>query len=1128
MTLNYAEDAKRRRIAYAETVEVLGRAAVEFPPKMPTKLRVASFNAGGFDGQKAEEFEALVHSLQVDVAFVCETWTAENHFPKCDGFQQISHYPRPAHVRSGHFHYGCGLWVRDGFELTRIKYGDEVVGKCMWVRIDDIWFCFAYLDPNMDAEECKRIMRPRHEEDRVIILGDLNMRFGSLTGDHAWNDKGRLLAPWFPSQGYRLHPFDRPGIYTFRSRSNRDAKSIIDLAFSNFGESEGMPVYVVDNADITGAEHHLVFIDVPRTEVREGDVSGVRPRAVNLHRLKKPEYLGKYVQCIARRCNAVIGTFQQEQAILREEMYHLEDPQEIVDWMDEKLCEILLDSAEEALGRRTRPETGRMILHSEELNAAKRIRRRCFEAKKRSGSEDDRQAYNAALKVEKAAACRAKEARYRQFTEDAALMEPNELAKMINAQNKRRKRSRGSRLACDSDSLENYRRYFERQFAWRDYHQAASPMEGPLKFQEIPFSPLELAKAARWLPKAKAAGPSGICCELIREAPDCLFELLYIFFEWIWYGGVVPASWNQVMIQPVPKKGDTSLIENNRPISLTENLRKLFERLILKAMTLLVEPLDIAQGGFRERRSTLEQCASLNEMMVSHLQRTGQHLLVAFLDIKAAYDTVHRPLLWNILFKKGISRQMLSVLQALFDKNTSRIVMKGWWSAPLRHEAGVLQGSILSPMLYATFIDELAGRLRECTNLRLGDRIINSFFYADDIALCAASVDEMIESLQVCESFSREYSFRFAPLKCDVLNNGMAGLDRLKLYGENLRIKPTFPYLGMEFDKYGINPVNHVQALIPKFLECIRVLRSIGLNGYGHAIQVRRRIYECFARPKLEYGLCILPITKGIDRLLEVAQHQALAAMFSVGHSTGYTALEELAGVTPMPVRHETLNASWKARVWTLGSNFLVTHARQHSRSNPISIFKIGAEETSRTWARYNLQTRWQGHPVEQVSEEQRKDLILDIRKWREKLASRERRMKQPEQVFNISAFRMWTAREIDKIPSCQGRRILTLWIIKRLVGEPKPCTRCPHGRASARHLQECCNLNIDHLIRSGEFVEAVVAIAHASRLCLGRSYSRSLSELAAMGVTTEMPPLVPRAPPTLSLLPGGPEEAPD
>jgi len=75
----------------------------------------------------------------------------------------------------------------------------------------------------------------------------------------------------------------------------------------------------------------------------------------------------------------------------------------------------------------------------------------------------------------------------------------------------------------------------------------------------------------------------------------------------------------------------------------------------------------------------------------------------------------------------------------------------------------------------------------------LGDININSFFYADDIALCAESVAEMTESLRICEDFSLEYCFRFAPNKCDILNNGMGGFETLKLYGERLPVKETFP-----------------------------------------------------------------------------------------------------------------------------------------------------------------------------------------------------------------------------------------------------------------------------------------------------------------------------------------------
>ena len=63
----------------------------------------------------------------------------------------------------------------------------------------------------------------------------------------------------------------------------------------------------------------------------------------------------------------------------------------------------------------------------------------------------------------------------------------------------------------------------------------------------------------------------------------------------------------------MPKKGDLTKISNYRPISLTEVGRKLFESMLLPAVTDIVEPLSVEQGGFRAHRGTMDQVATLNE-----------------------------------------------------------------------------------------------------------------------------------------------------------------------------------------------------------------------------------------------------------------------------------------------------------------------------------------------------------------------------------------------------------------------------------------------------------------------------------------------------------------------------------
>ena len=112
-----------------------------------------------------------------------------------------------------------------------------------------------------------------------------------------------------------------------------------------------------------------------------------------------------------------------------------------------------------------------------------------------------------------------------------------------------------------------------------------------------------------------------------------------------------------------------SVISKYRPISLTENLRKIYERLLLPTLTQALEPLHIFQGGFRKYRETLDQIAFLQETIISHKQRTGKYGLLCFLDIKAAHDSVDRKILFLKLRKKNVCRGMLNAIFSLFELN---------------------------------------------------------------------------------------------------------------------------------------------------------------------------------------------------------------------------------------------------------------------------------------------------------------------------------------------------------------------------------------------------------------------------------------------------------------------------
>src|SRR5690606_745028 len=101
---------------------------------------------------------------------------------------------------------------------------------------------------------------------------------------------------------------------------------------------------------------------------------------------------------------------------------------------------------------------------------------------------------------------------------------------------------------------------------------------------------------------------------------------------------VIPQSWTSSVIKPVPKKGDLSLIQNYRPISLSNTLRRLFERLMLPRLNSYIEPLHRSQNGFRSRRGCLDAAASLNEFIVQNKKETN----LVFLDIFNPWLVLYR------------------------------------------------------------------------------------------------------------------------------------------------------------------------------------------------------------------------------------------------------------------------------------------------------------------------------------------------------------------------------------------------------------------------------------------------------------------------------------------------------
>ena len=179
-------------------------------------------------------------------------------------------------------------------------------------------------------------------------------------------------------------------------------------------------------------------------------------------------------------------------------------------------------------------------------------------------------------------------------------------------------------------------------------------------------------------------------------------------------------------VMPVFKTSDKSLAENYRPISLTCILCKVLEHILASNIIRHLDGQGILydlQHGFREKRS----CETQLIMLIEDLARSaslGKQTDIILLDFSKAFDKVnYSKLLWE-LHQYGIRGQVLNWVRAFFGSRSQRVVIDGEESESVPVTSGVPQGSVLGPILFLIYINDLPDEV--CSQVRL---------FADDTAL---------------------------------------------------------------------------------------------------------------------------------------------------------------------------------------------------------------------------------------------------------------------------------------------------------------------------------------------------------------------------------------------------------